>query len=122
MARRGELGMDRQELAGAAEIDPKTLYNLEIKGRWPIAVTRARIERALRWPPGEMERIAAENEPQPDGLAEYFGEERAARLRRVLEKRGEAGAIVLAELEREFSSPAAAAEDPGESGSSRAAS
>ena len=67
MARRGELGMDRRELADAAGIDPKTLYNLEVKGRWPIAVTRARIETALRWPSGEMERMAAEqSEPEPE--------------------------------------------------------
>lgn len=67
-ARRGELGMDRAELADAAGIDPKTLYNLEVKGRWPIAVTRARIEEALGWPSGEIERIASqapEEEPEP---------------------------------------------------------
>lgn len=59
--------------------------------------------------------------PEPDPLADYFGEEKAARLRRVLSKRGEAGAIVLAELEREFSRPSGEpAQD--ESGPSRAAS
>ena len=53
--------------------------------------------------------------PEIDVLADYFGEEKAARLRRVLEKRGEAGAIVLAELEREFRSPAGdAAQDESE--------
>jgi DNA-binding XRE family transcriptional regulator len=67
-ARRGELGMDRGELADTAGVDPKTLYNLEVKGRWPIAVTRAKIEKALHWQSGEMERIAsqaAEEEPEP---------------------------------------------------------
>ena len=58
--------------------------------------------------------------PEIDVLAEQFGEEKAARLRRVLAKRGEAGAIVLRALEEEFRSPA---EDdaPGESRPSRAA-
>lgn len=68
MARRGELGMDRQELAAEAQVDPKTLYNLEMREKWPIAVTRAKIEKALRWQSGELERIrtAADPEPAPE--------------------------------------------------------
>jgi transcriptional regulator with XRE-family HTH domain len=63
-ARRGELGLTQQELAGAAGVDSKTIYNLESRGRWPIARTRASIEKALDWPVGEMERIA-ETEADP---------------------------------------------------------
>ena len=70
-ARRGELGMTQQELADAAGVDLKTIGNLERRGRWPIARTRARIERALNWESGEMERLAAEPEPSipPEVLA-----------------------------------------------------
>ena len=49
-ARRGTLGMSRDELAAKAQIDPKTIYNLEKDGKWPIARTRARIESALYIP------------------------------------------------------------------------
>ena len=63
-ARRGQLDMTQQQLADAAGIDIKTIGNLERRGRWPIARTRARIERALGWPPGEMQRIA-ESRPEP---------------------------------------------------------
>lgn len=62
-ARRGELDMTQQELAEAAGVDLKTIGNLERRGRWPIARTRARIERALRWPSGEMERLAVPAKP-----------------------------------------------------------
>jgi len=61
--RRGELSLSQDELAAAAGVSPKTVYNLE-NGRWPHATTRARIERALQWPPGEIHRLASP--PQPD--------------------------------------------------------
>ena len=48
-ARRGELGMTQQELADAAGVDIKTVYNLESGTRWPIARTRAAISAALGW-------------------------------------------------------------------------
>jgi len=57
--------MTQQELADAADVDTKTIGNLERRGKWPIARTRARIEKALGWPPGEMERIASEESEQP---------------------------------------------------------
>lgn len=79
--------MDRAELAAEAGVDAKTVYNLERRGKWPIAVTRAKIEAALRWAPGEMETIASAPEPlrpkppTPEqvehvrkGLRELFGE------------------------------------------------
>lgn len=120
MARRGELGMDREELAARAGIDPKTLYNLEVKGRWPIAVTRARIEKALLWPSGEMESIAGQEEPAADVLADEFGEDGAARLRSALGKRGEKGAAVLRAIEDELRPPGGDAAQGG-SGRTRAA-
>jgi DNA-binding XRE family transcriptional regulator len=65
-ARRGELRMTQRELGAAAGVDTKTIGNLEKRGVWPIARTRAPIEKALGWPVGEMERIAAqEEEKQP---------------------------------------------------------
>src|ERR1700734_1228672 len=69
-ARRGQLGMTQQELADAAGVDSKTIYNLESRGRWPIARTRALVEKALGWPVGEMQRIAENDggEPEPDIL------------------------------------------------------
>jgi transcriptional regulator with XRE-family HTH domain len=71
-ARRGELRWTQHELGAAAGVDVKTIGNLEKRGVWPIARTRAQIEEALGWPPGELERIAArEGEPElviPPGL------------------------------------------------------
>jgi DNA-binding XRE family transcriptional regulator len=61
-ARRGELRMTQQGLGAAAGVTTKTIGNLESRGRWPIARTRAQIEEALGWPVGEMERIAAQQE------------------------------------------------------------
>lgn len=64
-AQRGALGMSRDEFAAKAGVDRKTVYNLEKDGKWPIARTRARIEAALGWAPGEMERIASAGEEPP---------------------------------------------------------
>jgi DNA-binding XRE family transcriptional regulator len=65
IARRGELDMTQAELAAAASVDTKTIGSLETRGRWPIARSRARIERALSWPAGEMERIASGDDDEP---------------------------------------------------------
>lgn len=86
-ARRGELGLTQQQLATMAGVDVKTVGSLESRGRWPIARTRAAIERAMGWPPGEMARIADE-EPAPPALSEAtqrlmreeLGDEIASRL------------------------------------------
>lgn len=58
--------MTQQELADAADVDTKTIGSLERRGRWPIARNRARIEKALGWPPGEMERIASTEPDEPE--------------------------------------------------------
>ena len=95
-ARRGELALTQQELADAAGVDSKTIYNLESGGRWPIAKTRTLIEKALGWPLGEMARIAHSEEPEPEpdilpeGLRDEIREaastpERAARLEALFE-------------------------------------
>jgi len=72
-ARRGELRMTQGELGAAAGVDVKTIGNLESRGTWPIARTRAKLEEALGWPVGEMARIATAEEKQslipPDLLA-----------------------------------------------------
>lgn len=68
-AQRGKLRMTRGALAQAAGIDPKTIYNLEEKGRWPTAATRAAIEQALGWSVGEMKRISEEAEPEPPAIS-----------------------------------------------------
>jgi transcriptional regulator with XRE-family HTH domain len=60
--RRGKLGMTQQDLAREAKVDAKTIGNLETRGKWPIARTRARIEEALGWPDGEMTRLAADGD------------------------------------------------------------
>ena len=58
-ARRGELGLTQQDLADAAGVDLKTVYNLESGTRWPIARTRSAIAAALGWGPGVLPAIAA---------------------------------------------------------------
>ena len=67
--RRGELRLTQQQLADAAGVDVKTVGSLEKRGRWPIARTRAALERAVGWPPGELKRIADE-EPTPPAISE----------------------------------------------------
>ena len=56
-ARRGDMGMTQQQLADAAEADVKTIRDMERGRRWPIATNRAKIEAALGWPSGELERL-----------------------------------------------------------------
>lgn len=63
MARMGELGLTQQELAERADVDPKTVGDLLRARRWPIARTRARVEKALGWEAGELDRIRRD---QPD--------------------------------------------------------
>lgn len=89
-ARLGELGMTQLELAAAAKVDVKTVNGMIRRGVWPIARTRARIEAALGWPPGETARIASEEGAQrpstPDGLrAAIYDELPPDRARRVAE-------------------------------------
>lgn len=56
--RRGELGLTQQELADRAQVDIKTIYNLESGERWPQARNRFKIERALGWVAGSLDALA----------------------------------------------------------------
>lgn len=59
-ARRAELDISQRTLAAQKVINAGVLINFE-KGRsWPRKATRDKLERALRWPPGHIERIRAE--------------------------------------------------------------
>lgn len=68
-ARMGDLGMTQQELAERASVDPKTVGDLIRSRRWPIARTRARIEKALGWPAGELARISTTEDEPPQLLS-----------------------------------------------------
>ncbi len=57
--------MTQAELGAAAGVDTKTIGNLESRGVWPIARTRAKLEAALGWPVGEMVRIASAEDDRP---------------------------------------------------------
>lgn len=61
--RRGDLGMTQEDLARAAGVDPKTIYNVESGTHKPYAKNASRIERALRWSSGALEIIASGGEP-----------------------------------------------------------
>ena len=65
-ARRGALGLTQERLAERAQVTVKTVYNLESAGRWPQARTRAAVEAALEWQPGDLMRIAEGDEPSAE--------------------------------------------------------
>lgn len=65
IARRSELGLTQRDLAAKAAVAERTVQNLEA-GKRPQPLIRAKIEKALGWESGEMERIASrESEPEP---------------------------------------------------------
>jgi len=90
--------MTQAQLADAAKVDAKTLGDLIRGRRWPIAKSRARIEEALGWPPGEIARIASaspEEAPRrvtPEGLLQAIYDELPA------ERAERVAAVVEAEL------------------------
>lgn len=86
--------MTQLELAEAAKVDAKTVNGLIRRGVWPYPRTRARIEAALSWPPGEIARIAAQDDTvprraTPEGLVtaiyEALPPERARRVAELVE-------------------------------------
>jgi transcriptional regulator with XRE-family HTH domain len=71
IARRSDLGLTQRELAAKAAVAERTVQNLEA-GKRPQPLIRGKIERALGWEAGEMERIAArkpEAPPQPPAIS-----------------------------------------------------
>lgn len=62
--RRSELGLTQKQLAAKAGVAERTVQNLEA-GTHPQPLIRGKIEKALGWPPGEMERIVWGADPQP---------------------------------------------------------
>jgi len=57
--------MTQHDLADAAGVDLKTVYNLESGTRWPIARTRVAISAALRWSGDALAEMARPG--RPDG-------------------------------------------------------
>jgi transcriptional regulator with XRE-family HTH domain len=74
-ARRQEMGLSQRELAKRKVIGAPNLIAFE-KGRaWPREMTRARMEQAVQWPPGELARLhagkkASESTPSESGVTE----------------------------------------------------
>src|SRR5215469_812372 len=64
-ARRGELGLTQEQVAAAARVHTRTVQNLE-SHRWPNPATLARLERAVGWPNGELNRLSAPPRPMVD--------------------------------------------------------
>ncbi|AQT83160.1 hypothetical protein B1R94_27650 [Mycolicibacterium litorale] len=56
-ARREELGLSQRQLSRDGVITTHSLIALEKGRRWPRASTRARLEAALQWPAGTLERL-----------------------------------------------------------------
>jgi hypothetical protein len=59
LARITELQTTPTGLARLAQVDPATVRDFLTGGHWPQSRTRGRLEAALEWPPGTIERIAA---------------------------------------------------------------
>ena len=58
-SRRTDLGMSRVALARAANVDVKTVTAVETGATTPSPLTRAAIEKAIDWPTGTYNRLAA---------------------------------------------------------------
>lgn len=63
-ARRGDLGLTQEETARRGNVSVRTVINFESQGTRPNAVSRARLERAVQWPSGEIDRIASPPEDE----------------------------------------------------------
>lgn len=62
--RRNQLGMSQQRLADTADLDIKTVNNLETGKHWPRAKNLARLDRALELKPGGLQAAAEGREPE----------------------------------------------------------
>jgi hypothetical protein len=68
--RRLDLGLDWQDVASRAGVSSKTLYNARLPSApLPAPRTRRKIEDALRWQPGSMERVHGGADPEPAPLS-----------------------------------------------------
>ena len=64
--RMGELGLTQEDLAKKSRTDITTISRFLNEHSWPQVRTRARIEVALDWQPGELARLAiAANQADP---------------------------------------------------------
>lgn len=72
--RRRDLRLDVADIVRVAGIDRKTHTSLERGARWPRDSTRAKIEAALQWETGALDRLANDYEPIPvDNVAGVSG-------------------------------------------------
>lgn len=70
-ARREELKLTQRYLARTGVVNAGALINFEKGRRWPRKATRTKIEDALEWPHGTLERIRREgNDPAPESSAD----------------------------------------------------
>jgi hypothetical protein len=93
MARMTERRMIPAVLQRRANVDAKTLRSLMNGDRWPTSAVRGRIESALSWPTGEIER-RAQNEIAVNDLARFSELELLAELLRRAGVRERAGNLV----------------------------
>lgn len=63
-------GLTVTEVARAARIDGKTLRGLLAGRQWPTVAVRRRIEKALGWEPGEIQRRARDGVESLRGYSE----------------------------------------------------
>ena len=89
--RRGELHLTQEDVAARAGVSVRTVQGFEA-GTWPNPATKARLEKAVGWPPGEIARLAAPPVPfiDPqllDRVSELSDDELEALLVRVGELR-----------------------------------
>ena len=91
--RMGELGLTQEALAQSARLDLSTVNTFLNGHTWPQVRTRAKIEVALDWTPGELGRIAS-GSVVPDNQAEL------KELRERLETLGRDLSAALDQLDR----------------------
>ncbi|GAB3211255.1 helix-turn-helix domain-containing protein [Nocardia tengchongensis] len=72
--RRAFLEIDQAALAREAMVDAKTVRGLERGERWPRTTSRAKIERALKWPTGRLDQLLANEGLSPDAAATEAGQ------------------------------------------------
>lgn len=68
--RRRELGLTQEQVAQRGGIVVRTVQGFEA-GRWPNHSSRARLEEAVGWAPGEIDRVAGSrslNGDNPDAM------------------------------------------------------